>query len=301
MSDPTSATDAGCVVETFTTSDGYPCHVRRYAPTAAAATPRRGLVVYLHGIQSHGGWYGASCRHLAAEGWEVLFLDRRGSGLNAQARGDAPSYARLVADVAELIEAQSERPFLVAVSWGGKLAVALEQSRPGLVAGLALLTPGLCPKVRPALWQRLRIAWSRLVAPGRHFPIPLDDPELFTATPRWREYIRTDPLSLRTATARFLVSSVFLDRALRRGRGRGRTGSRVTVPVLLMLAGRDRIIDNAQTRNFISGVGNPAVTEVLEYADAHHTLEFEERPEPAFRDLAAWLDRAKAAVAVTVA
>src|SRR5262245_31019531 len=104
---------------TFPMSDGYACHYRQYAPKGE----RRGLVVYLHGIQSHGGWYTASCEYLAAAGWEVLFLDRRGSGLNPHDRGDAPSYARLVDDLAEFVSCRAPRPFLVAVSWGGKLAV----------------------------------------------------------------------------------------------------------------------------------------------------------------------------------
>src|SRR6516162_9874622 len=86
-----------CQVGTFTASDGYPLRYRHYP---AQGTPR-GEVVCIHGIQSHGGWYGASCAYLASEGWEVTFLDRRGSGLNELARGDTPSGRRLVADVAE--------------------------------------------------------------------------------------------------------------------------------------------------------------------------------------------------------
>src|SRR5436853_454610 len=79
-------------------------------------------------------------------------------------------------------------------------------------------------------------------APDNLFPIPLDDPELFTATPRWQSFVRDDPRSLRRATARLLVASVFLDIAARRSVGH------VRVPVLLLLAGKDRIIDNARTR-----------------------------------------------------
>lgn len=276
-----TAADDGCRIETFTTSDGYPVRYRLYP----AQGERRGQLVYLHGIQSHGGWYTASCRHLAAAGWEVAFVDRRGSGLNEPARGDAPSFRRLVADLNEFIGAWCDRPpMLVAVSWGGKLAVALEYFFPGRTAGLALLTPGLCPKIRPPLGQRLRIALARLLAPTRPFPIPLDDPELFTATPRWQEYIRTDPLSLRTATARFLVESVRLDILLRRA------PKHVAVPVLLMLAGHDRIIDNARTRAYVTRFRSSDRL-ILEYPDAHHTLEFEPDPTPVFADLARWLER----------
>src|SRR5206468_757440 len=134
------------------------------------------------------------------------------------------------------------KTFLLAISWGGKLAAALPRRHPGLVDGLALLCPGFCPRVRPALGERLRILWARLTDPRRLFPIPLDDPELFTATPRWLRFLREDDKSLHRATARFLIESARLDAYLRF------VPCHVRVPVLLMLAGRDRIIHNVPTR-----------------------------------------------------
>ncbi len=49
----------------------------------------RAVVVMLHGIQSHSGWYEGSGEHLAQAGVSVLAPDRRGSGMNGEARGDA--------------------------------------------------------------------------------------------------------------------------------------------------------------------------------------------------------------------
>jgi alpha-beta hydrolase superfamily lysophospholipase len=267
-------------IQTFTASDGYRLHYRHYP---ARGTPR-GRVVCIHGIQSHAGWYPASCVYLAEHGWDVVFLDRRGSGLNDQARGDCPHSRRLLLDLAEFLPAQGDpAPVLVAISWGARLGIALERFRPGLIAGLVLLAPGLCPIVRPPFGQRLAIAWSRLVAPGRLFPIPLDDPELFTATPRWRAFIRDDPLSLRRATARLLVAGVFLDRAARRA------APHVRVPALLLLAGQDRIVDNNLTRAYFARLGSSDKS-VIEYPQAHHTLEFEPDPTPIFADLSRWLE-----------
>jgi alpha-beta hydrolase superfamily lysophospholipase len=280
---------------THTASDGYAWKYRQYEPPGAA----HAHAVCVHGIQSHGGWYDHSCRRLAEAGFAVSFLDRRGSGLNEQDRGDAPSFRRLVDDIAEFLSAarSAEREarsagmgaprsalpvFLLAISWGGKLAAALLRRRPGLVDGLALLCPGFRAIVRPPLRERLSIAWSYLVAPRRLFPVPLNDPELFTSSPEWRQFLRDDPLSVRQATARFLAHSVRLDGYLRF------VPRHVTVPVLLMLAGRDRIIDNARTRRFVESFASPDRT-VIEYPEAHHTLEFEPRPHRYLDDLIAWL------------
>src|SRR5262249_12480496 len=118
--------------------------------------------------------------------------------------------------------------FLLAISWGGKLATALQRRHPGLIDGLALMCPGFFPRVRPSFGQRLRILGARLVRPRKLFPIPLNDPELFTASPRWQRFIQDDRLGLRQATARLLIESVRLDWYLRF------VPRHVRVPVLLL-------------------------------------------------------------------
>jgi alpha-beta hydrolase superfamily lysophospholipase len=266
-------------IDTFTASDGYCFRYRRFP---AGGAPR-GRVVALHGIQSHGGWYTASCRYLARAGYAVDFLDRRGAGLNDLARGDAPGFRRLLDDIAEFLRT-GEPAFVMGISWGGKLAVGLEHRYPGITRGLILLTPGICPRIRPPARVRLGILFSRLLAPRRLFPIPLDDPALFTGDPSRQAFIRDDPLSLRKATARFLVSSVHLDIVLRRA------PRHVRVPVLLLLAGRDRIIDNTRTRAYVARFAS-ADRQVIEYPEAHHTLEFEPEPRPVFAEVHGWLQR----------
>ena len=91
----------------------------------------------------------------------------------------------------------------------------------------------------------MRIIWARLFRPRKLLPIPLNDPALFTPTPRWQDFLRQDPLRLHRATARLLIESVRLDRYLRH------VPKYVHVPVLLLLAQRTRIIHNAKTRTFV--------------------------------------------------
>ena len=268
-------------------SDGYRWKYRQYDPPAGASP--RARVVCVHGIQSHGGWYDHSCRRLADAGFAVSFLDRRGSGLNAEARGDAPSFRRLIDDIAEYLASLRTPPsamptHLLAISWGGKLAAALQRRHPGLVDGLALLCPGFFARVRPSFRERLGIVWSYLTSPRRLFPVPLNDPELFTAAPQWQQFLRDDPLAVRQATARLLANSVRLDGYLRF------VPRHVTAPVLLLLAGQDRIIDNTRTRRFVESFAAADKT-VIEYPEAHHTLEFEPRPHRYLDDLIGWLRR----------
>jgi alpha-beta hydrolase superfamily lysophospholipase len=269
-------------LNTFRASDGYRFYYRHFA---SSGVPRARLV-FLHGVRSHGAWYERSCAEFANARFEVFFLDRRGSGLNTASRGDAPSFRRLLDDVAEFVqELRTERAwlptFVSGISWGGKLAVGLPYRKPGLVDGLVLLCPGLVPKVAPPLPRRLRIALASRLRPDNLFPIPLNDPELFTASAAWQKFIDADPHGLRLATARFLFNSFTLDIYLKRA------AKRVKVPTLLALAEHDRIIDNARTRAFVGRFAGEVT--VTEYAGANHTLEFEPPGHPWIAEVTEWV------------
>jgi alpha-beta hydrolase superfamily lysophospholipase len=279
-------------IEEHTATDGYRWKYRVYP---AQGTPRAELV-FVHGIQSHAGWYEQSCTRFSQAGYRVSFLDRRGTGMNDAARGDAlGGFRRLLDDLAEFLTALPRTTprgptvarlpvFLGAISWGGKLAAALERRHPGLIDGMMLFCPGFASRVRPSLGQRLLILLSRLVRPRKPFPIPLSDPELFTANPQWQAFLRSDPLRLHQATARLLIESVRLDGYLRF------VPKYVHVPVLMLLAEQDRIIHNAKARAFVSRFATPD-KEVLEYPGAHHTLEFEPEPERFIGDVLNWLEK----------
>jgi alpha-beta hydrolase superfamily lysophospholipase len=164
------------------------------------------------------------------------------------------------------------------------VATAVLGRHPGLADALALLCPGFYARVQPPLWQRLAIVGARLVRPRRLFPIPLNRPDLFTATPEWQHFIQSDPLGLRRATARLLVESVRLDGYVRF------MAPYLEIPVLLMLAENDRIIHNGRTRQLVESFAS-AERKVIEYAGAHHTLEFEPDRDRFIGDLCGWLDQ----------
>lgn len=268
----------------FTTSDGYPCRIARWPAVGEA----RGRVVVLHGVQSHSGWYPGLGKRLAEAGYDVSFPNRRGSGPNLQERGHTPSALRLVEDVAEWIERiKAEDPSLpialAGISWGGKIAVLTAVRRPDLVDALALICPGLEPQVGVTFAEKLRIAKAVFTNRRKTFPIPLADPALFTDDPEKQAFIRDDPMGLRQATAGLLLASFLIDRMIRRA------PKKLLQPTLLMLGGRDRIVDNARTRAYFRKVAAED-RQILEYPEGCHTFEFDPDPGLYARDLATWLE-----------
>jgi acylglycerol lipase len=277
-------TESGSLVRSFVASDGYPLHVRIWP---AEAKPH-GQVVVLHGVQSHGGWYHGLGRSLAAAGYTVSFPDRRGSGANAIDRGHTPTARRLNLDLAEWLRAvrgeDSRLPVALAgISWGGKLAMIAAARYPQLVDAVALICPGLHPRLGVSKKEQLQIAWFFLTNRRKSFPIPLSNPALFTANPQGQAFIAADPYSIREGTAGLMAASFIIDRLV------ALAPRRVHQPALLMLAGQDRIVDNKKTLAYFERLAS-AKRQVIEYPDGHHTLEFDPEPGRYAADLVAWLD-----------
>ncbi|MCC9642754.1 alpha/beta hydrolase [Rhodopirellula sp. JC740] len=247
----------------------------------------RARVVFVHGIVSHSGWYLASCDALANASVDVRFLDRRGSGGNPDRRGDVSDWRLWIDDLVCFLESQPRDVPLVlgGISWGGKLAAVLAAERPDLLDGLALICPGIhaaqfpSPAKYAILGGLARAGLARL-----RVPIPLKDPSLFTGVQRWQEFIRKDSLTLRKVSVRFALE----DRKLTR-RARA-IAEKISVPSWLVLAGKDRIVDNEETRAWFDRTAG-VHREVTCYDNAAHTFEFEPDPRTYFRDLVGWVTR----------
>jgi alpha-beta hydrolase superfamily lysophospholipase len=246
------------------------CHGGAWAPHPP--------VLYLHGIQSHPGWFVRSAQALARAGHAVFQVTRRGSGLTTHRRGDARSWRQLLDDVASaeqfvLRHTGARTLALAGVSWGGKLALAYVLWRRSAASSLTLIAPGIVSQVRVSPATKVAIALAACLRPRRTFPIPLNDPALFTGAADMQEYLRNDPLRLHRATARLMLASAVLDRRCARA-----PAGALALPTTLILARDDRIIDNAATLAAVQRLA-AGRAEVVELAGCH-TLEFEPDPAP---------------------
>lgn len=252
------------------------------------ASRERHVLLYLHGIESHGAWFLSAARGLADRGCTTYLLDRRGSGLNRDGQqdhdGDAESAEVLLEDVRRFRAHARLAPVVhVGLSWGGKLAVAAALDEPAGVRALVLITPGLVPRVDLSLRNKVRALAS--LTHGGHAPIELPiEPEMFTRTPRWLDYIEHDPDRLTAVTARFLLASRSLDRRLRDN------GAALTAPVLLFLAGHDRIIDNERTLALLRRLSRAGLR-VARYEDSTHSIQFDDTTR-LVQDVSAFLEEA---------
>lgn len=265
-------------------TDGYRIYARFWMPEN-----HRGIVLYLHGIQSHCGWYEQSANHLAEAGYAVLQVDRRGSGQNSQDRGQAESADQLIADTQsardKLFELTGFSQYhMIGVSWGGKLATVTYVTDASGVLSLSLVTPGLFPRTGVSMEVKARIGFAMLYEPNTLFDIPLNDPEMFTTNPKWQHYFRTDRLTLRQCSAGFYLASRRMDKKI------ATLPKKESVPIHLLIAGDERIIENEQTIQFIQNLNWP-LSQITTYEDVRHSLEFEPCQEAYYCDLTGFMDK----------
>jgi len=229
-----------------------------------------------------------SARRLMQAGFAVLQVDRRGCGRNEPNRGHANSADQLIADALSGRDELSRRcgfrdHHVIGVSWGGRLAVSTYVTDPTNVVSLSLVTPGLFPLVGVSRRVMSEIAQAMMYEPGKLFDIPLSRAELFTSDSDWQRFIDNDSLTLRQATAGFYLASRRMDKII------AKLAQSPELPVHLLLAGDERIVDSDRTIEFIRKL-EWSNSRVSTYADLRHSLEMEGDPEMYYRDLVAFAE-----------
>jgi acylglycerol lipase len=267
----------------LTAGDGLRLHCLHWR---SGSSPPSAIVLFLHGIASHAGWFAETATDLGRHGVEVYGLDRRGSGRSQGPRGHLDRYERALDDVERLVRlVTAEHPqvpvFLAASSWAAKLGVVYAAQRGAPLSGMMLLGPGLFPRVNLSPWHWMLVVAGHLVRPTVRLPIPLT-PELYTANPPYRDFIRADPLRLLEATTQFFWQTARLDRR------RGRDTARLDLPVLLLQGTDDQMMDVPATRRWFDGLGGRHAT-YQAYPGAGHTLDFEPDRTRYLGDMLAWL------------
>jgi alpha-beta hydrolase superfamily lysophospholipase len=268
----------------LTSEDGTPLHASLFS----APRPTAGLIL-VHGLQSHAGWFEASgtARDLANAGITCLAYDRRGSGRSGGARGHAESPEDFLLDLdAAVVALRRELAAALPVHalancFGTRALLAYADAHPDAFHSLILSSPATHMRSRASYpWHtRLSIALAPAHTP---FRVPLRD-EDFTSEGPWLDWIRRDPNALRSVTAGFLRSTVWLERRVRNAL------SRLRLPLLLVLSRRDALVDSrAARRTFVTRYRGPL--RVLEY-DTDHYVDFSAARPALLRDIEEWLAR----------
>lgn len=238
-------------------------------------------VVYLHGLESHMGWFFNIAEFLKLKGMNVYAFDRRGSGLN---RESCKSFCakHILSDLRTFLDlVRSEHPrskiFLLGLCLGGKIAVSFAASHEDYMDGLILISPSLKSKLKFPFLDMLSI----LFRPNSMIESPIKD-RMFTSNEKYLKHVKKDTMRLRYIPAQHFLEIARMDKLVKSALRSLRT------PVLLMLAGKDDIIDTEGTKKWFEKLPSKDKT-IKVYDGFHHILTFEENAGLVLEDIAGWI------------
>ncbi len=250
-------------------------------------------IVLAHGYGEHGGRYGTLVDRLVPRGFAIHALDHRGHGRSEGPRGHVGRFAEYVADLHALRvrveESQRGLPlFVLGHSLGGLITVRYLLAHSSGLAGAVLSSPALAIAEEPSrLLQGIGRVLS-VVAPRVSFQGNVRPERLSRNASVGRAYA-ADPLVHGRASARFFNEFKW---AMQNAEERA---PEIVLPILILQAGADALVDPAATERFAARVGSE-IKEVHVYPGLYHEIFNETEKERVFDDLERWLDARIAAV-----
>lgn len=239
--------------------DEYPLSCRFWQ-----ATDARAIVVLVHGVVSHSSWLDAIADGLRNAGISCLATDRRGAGLNEDARGDAPDADTLIGDLDAIMKwtTQFRVPrHLCGFCWGANYVVNYLSQKAPDIETVSLLAPSLFPS-DIITDQPFTTGES-----GKPSEVPVMPIECFTDGPAFEQFIKPDPFRLKRVSPR-------LNRIMAEfSQGLWMKFLRLKLPVLVILGQQDAVVDNAATERVFERL--PIDRKALFLVPGKHGLQFD--------------------------
>jgi len=275
-------------------ADGLGLYLRGLVPEAP-----RGSLLFVHGLGEHIGRYADVFEAMAERGWACWGTDLRGHGRSEGARGHVDRFSTYLEDLEAALEfLRVSRPrdpaVLVGHSMGGLIVLRFLQENRTEVAAAVVSSPALAPheELRPPVWKN---ALARALSqwwPRVRFATGIDSAHLSRDPRVGREY-DSDPLVLRQVTARWYVETLAAGRRVAEGL------VRLGIPLLVLQAGADRLVDGDLVATWSRNCSGPLELEIEEGA-YHELFQEPDRGERLSR-IDRWLEAALASAAVRAA
>ncbi len=288
---PQAAAGAEVGTDTFARPDGISLFFR-YWKQADPAAP---VLVLLHGLGAHTGWFIDMGNALNERGLTVYAVDQRGFGRSGGPRGHVRRGTIFVDDIEAFLDEVGRRQpgaprFLLGHSMGGLFAlnVAARDARAGRnqLAGVILVNPWIRDTAKASPGLALSVIAGGIVGSKR---VPRttagSDTSVMTKNPEAIRMLQADTYWVKGRSASFLYQIALLLRsqALRRAR-------EVRAPALVIQGEADLSIVPAATRRCFEALGSPDKL-YRTFPGFAHDFEFE--PERAALDdeIAGWIAR----------
>jgi alpha-beta hydrolase superfamily lysophospholipase len=249
--------------------------------------PVKGVIGIVHGMGEHTDLYLHVAEMFNEHGFAVLMFDQRGHGHTSGQRGHAPSYEHLLEGVDLLLfEAERRYPgiprFLYGHSMGGNVTLNYLLRRKPDISGAISTGPWLKLAFEPPLIQVAIGGILQWVYPKYSNNRPMK-PDNLTTDPEMIKRIQEDPIRHGHITAKYFFG------VMRAGRWALQHASELSVPLLLMHGGDDKVTSIQASKQFVQLAGERC--EFREWPEFKHELHNERNRANVFAVMAEWMNR----------
>ncbi len=249
-------------------------------------TDSNDVLLILHGLGGHGGWYIDMGNELAKRGLNIYTVDHRGFGRSEGLAGHIDSYHLYVEDTVSVIaEIRKLHPqgriYLLGHSMGGIFTAHIAAKHSSLLAGVLFLNPWIADSSRLPAVTTLRILFGGMFKSRRVWQVS-GGPEGMTTNPEAVQMLQEDTFWNRTQTASFLIQILQMRQAVMR------LAKDITLPVLVMQAEEDKSVLATATRKFYDAVASSNKT-WKSYPGYCHDSEFEDDRSLMDDDIVNWI------------
>jgi acylglycerol lipase len=250
----------------------------------------RARLIIAHGLGEHSGRYGNIFKRLLSKDISIWALDHRGHGKSGGQRGHILNFEQYLLDLRLMVELvrkdlpEGRKIFLLGHSMGGLIVLYFALQSQDLIDGLIASSPGLgmaieVPAAKNVLGKVMSFIW-----PGLSMSNALDatkishDPAVIGAYQN--DSLVHDRVSARWFTE-FLAAMETVNQRV----------SQIKVPILMQVAGDDRLV-NAQAAKLFFEKLTAADKTLYIYDDLYHEIynEPEDSREKVLKDLENWLE-----------
>jgi alpha-beta hydrolase superfamily lysophospholipase len=261
----------------------------RYWHAADATAP---VLVLLHGLGAHTGWFVDMGNELNARGLSVYMDDHRGFGRSGGPRGHVRKGPIYVQDANRYLgEVARQRPgaplLVLGHSMGGIFAVhlAAEDARTGRnrLSGVILVNPWVRDTSKGSLGTMLQVVGGGLAGSSR--PLALaGGPDVMTTNPEATRMLNADTYWVRAESATFFYQVTLMRSKLLR------VAREVRAPALVVQSEKDLAVVSAASYALYEALGSVDKTWKT-HPEFAHDFEFEADRSALDDDLADWIMR----------